>query len=75
MDPPIVIIGGGIIGFSTGVSQSSFCRVFALINRSHLAYQLVELGHDPASIHIVEAADEFFCGASGYAGGFIASDW
>ena len=39
------------------------------------AYYLSETqGVDPASIHIVEAAPEFFASASGKAAGFLAAD-
>ncbi|KAK4232360.1 FAD dependent oxidoreductase [Podospora fimiseda] len=30
---------------------------------------------DPSTIHIVEASQELFSSASGYAGGFLAKDW
>lgn len=38
------------------------------------AYHLLELGCKD-TIHLIEASSELFSGASGYSGGFLASDW
>lgn len=56
---PTVILGGGIIGFSTAYYLS----------------QQGSSQEEKDEIHIVDNAEELFTSASGYAAGFIAKDW
>ena len=55
-----VILGGGIIGFSTAY---------------YLSEPELSAGKQEREIHIIDTSSELFASASGYAAGFVARDW